>query len=147
MKLLKNKTIRIVGVLLFLLLIGVIIFLNNDETAKADDKASVQYVKEEIEKLNNSMQEKINELNVNAEEQKTTIEKQENLIKELQTALDKVNAKVETLEKNNKANETKISSISSKVDKIEIRENYFYSNATSEYKLGSTVRHINQNLR
>jgi predicted RNase H-like nuclease (RuvC/YqgF family) len=139
MKIFKNKIVQTVSVITLIAIIGVVVYISSDTKVKADDTVTMQYVKQEIEKL----QTQINTLNITIEEQKTEISTLKSTNEDLKVKIDKLNYAEDIKGINNS-----ITTINSKISKINAREDYFYKNtAFSEAYLPRVSRYINENLK
>jgi cell division protein FtsB len=87
MKIFKNKIVQTVSVITLIAIIGVVVYISSDTKVKADDTVTMQYVKQEIEKL----QTQINTLNITIEEQKTEISTLKSTNEDLKVKIDKLN--------------------------------------------------------
>lgn len=139
MRFLKNKIVQTVSVIMFIAIIGVIVYISSDTKVKADDTVTMQYVKQEIEKL----QTQINTLNTTIEEQKTEISTLKSTNEDLKVKIDKLNYAEDIKGINNS-----ITTINSKISKINAREDYFYEKgAYPNSYLPSLLKYINENLK
>lgn len=139
MRFLKNKIVQTVSTIMFIAIIGVIVYISSDTKVKADDTVTMQYVKQEIEKL----QTQINTLNTTIEEQKTEISTLKSTNEDLKVKIDKLNYAEDIKGINNS-----ITTINSKISKINAREDYFYEKGSypNSY-LPSLLKYINENLK